>query len=223
MCVCARCACLCPHQEIFFRTKESPSLPSAPQIWSDGKPLTPAGQGGFRIIQEKRERSYGAPFLHLFTRDCMQHRLSQMVKGSRVGRKGRSWWREVKDRLCKSPASDIREGNRRCIEAGDACKFIFSIGCWKQKTQSKLTHKHKHIHGQGGTQKVANINIYTNIELHTTQEVVDIFYKDRHRCRHRQMHRYAEIQTYSYKDTCKQTQKYKYSHSQMDRQTYACP
>ena len=90
LCVCARCACLCPHQKFFFfRTKESPSLPSVPQICSDGKPLTPAGQGRFRMVPEKRERSYGAPFLHLLARDCMQQRPSQMVGVPRAGKKGR--------------------------------------------------------------------------------------------------------------------------------------
>lgn len=90
VCVCACCACLCPHQKFFFfRTKESPSLPSVPQIWSDAKPLTPAGQGRFRMVQEKRERSYGAPFLHLLARECMQQRPSQMVEVPRAGEKGR--------------------------------------------------------------------------------------------------------------------------------------
>ena len=90
------CVCVCmlrmpvPTPEIFFfRTKESPSLPSVPQIWSDGKPLTPAGQGRFRMVQEKRERSYGAPFLHLLARDCMQQRPSQVVGVPRAGKKGR--------------------------------------------------------------------------------------------------------------------------------------
>ena len=72
VCVCAAHACA--HTRNFFRTKESPSLPSAPQIWSDGKPLTLAGHGRFRMIQGKMERSYGVPFLHPFTRDCMQQR-----------------------------------------------------------------------------------------------------------------------------------------------------
>lgn len=78
-----------PAEFFFFRTKESPSLPSVPQIWSDGKPLTPAGQGRFRMVQEKRERSYGAPFLHLLARDCMQQRPSQMVGVPRAGKKGK--------------------------------------------------------------------------------------------------------------------------------------
>ena len=90
LCMCVHAAHACAHtRNFFFRTKESPSLPSVPQIWSDGKPLTPAGQGRFRMVQEKRERSYGAPFLYLLARDCMQQRPSQVVGVPRAGKKGR--------------------------------------------------------------------------------------------------------------------------------------
>lgn len=78
-----------PTPGIFFRTKESPSLPSAPQIWSDGKPLTPAGQGRFRMVQEKRERSYGVSFLHLFTRDGMHQRELHKCLGAKGWKEGK--------------------------------------------------------------------------------------------------------------------------------------
>lgn len=99
-----------PTPGIFFRTKESPSLPSAPQIWSDGKPLTPAGQGRFRMVQEKRERSYGVSFLHLFTRDGMHQRELHKCLGAKGWKEGKTLGGELE--LDDTRAQQVRSERR---------------------------------------------------------------------------------------------------------------
>lgn len=78
-----------PEIFFFFRTKRKPfSSLSSPNMWSDGKPLTPAGQGRFRMVQESKGEACRGSFPPL-ARDCMQQRPSQMVGVPRAGKKGR--------------------------------------------------------------------------------------------------------------------------------------
>lgn len=71
LCVYVRATHACAHTSNFFLELKK-ALLSAPQIWSDEKPLTPAGQRRFRMVPEEGECSYEVVFLHC--RDCMQQR-----------------------------------------------------------------------------------------------------------------------------------------------------
>lgn len=100
------CVCVCVHVRathahahtriFFFRTKESLSLLLAPQIWKDGKPLTPAGQGCF---QRKGADSCGAPFLlHVFLRRLHVIESLHVIRDHGLEIGSQAWGRGAKDR-----------------------------------------------------------------------------------------------------------------------------